>query len=159
MTTAAIPIPCALWFGGDQLAPPPSRGGCWLRADALVSDLADGEPPFLAQETGAALTEAGMPEALAREEVSHWTPEMRKAILKLYRSARNAAEEWTQDMDRLPQRGMVFWGDDDPFVPVETAERFTEALGVPLHRHADTGHWSVVEKADQLAEKLRGHWA
>jgi pimeloyl-ACP methyl ester carboxylesterase len=107
----------------------------------------------------AALTEAGMPEALAREEVSHWTPEMRKAILKLYRSARNAAEEWTQDMDRLPQRGMVFWGDDDPFVPVETAERFTEALGVPLHRHADTGHWSVVEKADQLAEKLRGHWA
>ena len=83
---------------------------------------------------------------------------MKRAILKLYRSARDAAQEWTTDLDRLPDRGLVFWGDDDPFVPVETAIRFCNSVGVPLHREANTGHWSVVEKADTLATLLKTHW-
>ncbi|WP_169712634.1 alpha/beta fold hydrolase [Henriciella aquimarina] len=106
-----------------------------------------------------ALAEAGMPEALAREEATHWTPDMRKAILRLYRSARHVSREWTQDLDRLPDRGLVFWGDDDPFVPVETAERFCRTTGAPLHRNANTGHWSVVERADAFARLLRDLWA
>ncbi|WP_300376851.1 alpha/beta fold hydrolase [Henriciella sp.] len=105
------------------------------------------------------LNQAGLPAGLAREEASHWTPDMRRAILRLYRSARHVADEWTRDLERLPDRGMVFWGDDDPFVPVGTAERFCQRLNVPLHRNADTGHWSIVEKAGRFAELLKSHWA
>ena len=106
-----------------------------------------------------ALEEAGLPGGLAREEASHWSPQMRRAILKLYRSARHMAREWTQDLGRLPDRGLVFWGDDDPFVPVETAERFCERYNVPLHRNPDTGHWAIVEQADRFAELLKSFWA
>lgn len=106
-----------------------------------------------------ALAEAGLPSTLARKEAAHWTPPMRKAILKLYRSAKNVANEWSGNLDQLPKRGMVFWGDDDPFVPVETAERFAADVGVPLHRNANTGHWSVVERADKFADLLKAHWA
>mgnify|MGYP002815019115 CR=1 FL=1 len=54
-------------------------------------------------------------------------------------------------LGRLPQQGLVFWGDDDPFVPPETAERFCRITNTPLYRNADTGHWSIVEKADTFA--------
>ncbi|MEM5517034.1 alpha/beta hydrolase [Henriciella sp. AS95] len=104
------------------------------------------------------LAKAGLPATLARKEASHWTPHMRKAILKLYRSAKTVASEWSQGLDKLPERGMVFWGDDDPFVPVETAERFCAETGVPLHRNANTGHWSVVERAEEFATLLKTHW-
>ena len=107
----------------------------------------------------AALKQAGLPGDLAWEEARHWTPDMRKAILRLYRSARKVGQEWSGDLDRLPDRGMVFWGDDDPFVPVETAERFCAQVGVPLHRNGNTGHWSVVQKAGIFASLLRKHWA
>lgn len=106
-----------------------------------------------------ALAQAGLPATLARKEASHWTPHMRKSILKLYRSAKNIASEWTQNLDELPERGLVFWGDDDPFVPVETAERFAAQTGVSLHRYGNTGHWSVVERAGEFAERLRALWA
>ncbi|RIJ26343.1 alpha/beta hydrolase [Henriciella barbarensis] len=104
------------------------------------------------------LEAAGMPQALARHEADHWSPHMRKSILRLYRSAKNIAEEWTPDLDKLPERGLVFWGDDDPFVPVETAQRFCATTGIPLHRNANTGHWSVVEKAAAFAKLLKAHW-
>lgn len=104
------------------------------------------------------LAAAGMPAALARHEADQWSPHMRKAILQLYRSAKNIAEEWTDDLHKLPGRGLVFWGDDDPFVPVETAERFCAETNTPLHRNANTGHWSVVEKAPEFAKLLRAHW-
>lgn len=106
-----------------------------------------------------ALAEAGLPATLARKEASYWTPHMRRAILKLYRSAKNAAYEWSKDLDRLPRNGLVFWGDKDPFVPVATAEKFCAETGIPLHRHADAGHWSIVEKADQFAALLKHLWS
>lgn len=104
------------------------------------------------------LAAAGMPAALARHEADQWSPHMRKAILQLYRSARDIAEEWTGDLHKLPDNGLVFWGDDDPFVPVETAERFCAETKTTLHRNANTGHWSVVEKAPEFAKLLKAHW-
>ncbi|WP_084418379.1 alpha/beta fold hydrolase [Henriciella litoralis] len=107
----------------------------------------------------AALTAAGMPAAMAKHETAHWSPDMRKAILRLYRSARNVSSEWTDELDRLPSRALVFWGDDDPFVPTETAERFCSRLRIPLHRNSKTGHWSIVERADHLSNLLKALWA
>ena len=105
-----------------------------------------------------ALSQAGMPQTLAREEAAHWDKRMRQSILKLYRSARHIAVEWTDKLDQLPERGLIFWGDDDPFVPVETAEAFAARTKIPLHRQANTGHWSIVERADAFAALLKTLW-
>lgn len=140
----------------------PEPGYKWHRTARIWQTPLVGEA-FMAMtgrpRLAAALKQAGLPDDLAWEEARHWTPEMRRAILKLYRSARHLSREWTDDLNRLPSRGMVFWGDDDPFVPVATAERFCKAVDVPLHRNGNTGHWSIVEQAGKFAGLLRGHWA
>lgn len=105
------------------------------------------------------LHEAGIPADLASTEASHWSPHMRKSILRLYRSARTAGEEWWDDTKKLPDRGMVFWGEDDPYVPVWVAEKFCGHTGARLEKQAKTGHWSVIERADALADLLKAHWA
>lgn len=103
-----------------------------------------------------ALHAAGLPADMASLEAAHWSPHMRRAILKLYRSAKTAGADWWADLTSLPsETGLVFWGDDDPYVPVWVAESFCEHTGAPLMRQANTGHWSVVQRADILADTLR----
>lgn len=118
---------------------------------------------FMALTSRKRLTEAfvqsGVPREIGEIEAQHWDRSMKSSILKLYRSAKHVAPEWAKDLARLPDRGMVFWGDDDPFVSVETAERFCQQTKVPLHRLGNTGHWSVVERAGEFASLLRSHWA
>lgn len=106
-----------------------------------------------------ALHAAGLPADLASREVSHWSPHMRKSILRLYRSAKTAGEEWWPEAESLPARGLVFWGEDDPYVPTWVAEKFCAHTGATLERQPATGHWSVVERADVLAGLLKRHWA
>ena len=102
---------------------------------------------------------AGIPADLASTEASHWSPHMRRSILKLYRSAKNAGSEWWEATANLPERGLVFWGEDDPYVPSWVAESFCDATDAALEKQANTGHWSVIERADVLAERLKAHWA
>lgn len=106
-----------------------------------------------------ALHAAGLPADLASREASHWSPHMRKSILRLYRSAKTAGVDWWLDVDNLPDRGMVFWGENDPYVPTWVAEKFCAHTGAALEKQSKTGHWSVVERADILAERLKQHWA
>ncbi len=105
------------------------------------------------------LHEAGIPADLASVEASHWSPHMRSAILKLYRSAKTVGVDWWEDTKNLPNRGLVFWGEDDPYVPAWIAEKFCAQTGATLQKQCDTGHWSVIERADTLADLLRQHWA
>lgn len=101
---------------------------------------------------------AGIPADLASKEASHWSPDMRRAILKLYRSAKNTGADWWEGMQNLPDRGMVFWGEADPYVPVWVADKFCAHTGAGLEKQPRTGHWSVIERADVLAGLLREHW-
>lgn len=105
-----------------------------------------------------ALHAAGLPADLASREASHWTPHMRKSILKLYRSAKTAGTDWWPEVSNLPARGLVFWGEDDPYVPTSIAEKFCAHTGAALEKQNQTGHWSVVEQADVLAGLLKQHW-
>jgi len=106
-----------------------------------------------------ALHAAGIPADLASKEASHWSPDMKRAILKLYRSAKTAGTDWWDATKHLPERGLVFWGVDDPYVPVEIAEKFCAQTSTRLEKQMDTGHWSIIERADVLAGLLRKHWA
>ncbi|MEM7329730.1 MAG: alpha/beta hydrolase [Pseudomonadota bacterium] len=105
-----------------------------------------------------ALHAAGIPADLASKEASHWSPHMRRAILKLYRSAKFVGSEWWDDTKHLPDRGLVFWGEDDPYVPTWIADKFCAATGARLEKQPNTGHWSIIERADILAGHLDQLW-
>lgn len=108
---------------------------------------------------GKALRDSGIPADLAKIEASHWNSDMKKAILRLYRSAKTAGADWYEDIDKLPAKGLIFWGDDDPYVPYAIAEKFAADTDARLERQADTGHWSIIERTDELAVLLKDHWA
>ncbi|MEL6858283.1 MAG: alpha/beta hydrolase [Pseudomonadota bacterium] len=105
-----------------------------------------------------ALHAQGLPADLASKEASHWSPHMKKAILRLYRSAKTAGSDWWPETANLPKRGLVFWGVDDPYVPVEIADKFCAATGAGLLKQEKTGHWSIIERADVLANTLQTFW-
>lgn len=105
-----------------------------------------------------ALHAEGVPADLASKEASHWSPHMKKSILRLYRSAKTVGVDWWPEVQNLPERGLVFWGVDDPYVPTEIAEKFCAETGVQLLKQEKTGHWSIIERADVMAEALKRHW-
>lgn len=113
------------------------------------------------QNFGKALKEAGMPDPLARQEVVYWQSSMRSSILKLYRSARGLrfSGEWEDDLKNLPEKGLLLWGQYDPFVDLSVGERFAERWNYPLHVLENAGHWGVHEHADDVAAQLKTLWA
>lgn len=107
------------------------------------------------------LAAAGLPEEMASHEATHWKRDMRSAILKLYRSARGLriTPSWEDDLADLPERGLVLWGETDPYVTLDVAERFQKRWGYPLHIERGAGHWAIIERAPSIAEQLKKHWA
>ncbi len=107
------------------------------------------------------LAAQGMPADIAREEAEQWqNKDKRRAILKLYRSARGLSFEhdWARDLDRLPPNGALVWGANDPYVGLEVAERFAAATGVSLHIVEKAGHWAIAERPVEVAAALRTFW-
>jgi pimeloyl-ACP methyl ester carboxylesterase len=106
-----------------------------------------------------ALIAGGMPASVAAEEAQQIDVTMRRAILRLYRSAVNVGAEWGGALSGLAPRGLIFWGDADPFVERGVAERFSARWGVPLHIEPGAGHWALIERPRPAAEQLQRHWA
>jgi pimeloyl-ACP methyl ester carboxylesterase len=106
-----------------------------------------------------ALNDLGMPSAVAAHEANQLNLTMRQCILALYRSAVHVGKEWAGPDGAMPPRGLVIWGDADPFVGFDVAQRFCERHGVPLHREAGAGHWAMIERPASVAEALIAHWA
>ncbi|MDJ0922765.1 MAG: alpha/beta hydrolase [Henriciella sp.] len=123
----------------------------------IIGELVMALAPAAALKKG--LADQGLPTDLAAEEAAHWNGTMKGAILKLYRSAKTAGTDWYDEIDKLPERGLIFWGVDDPYVPVEIAEKFAADTSAALSKQTQTGHWSIVERAPELAEALKAHWA
>lgn len=107
------------------------------------------------------LAEQGMPADLAKEEAAQWAnKDKRRAILKLYRSARglNFQRDWARDLDRLPANGALIWGEDDPYVDPSVAERFAADNDTPLTLIEGAGHWAIAERPQAVATALRAFW-
>lgn len=111
------------------------------------------------RDFAAGLAVLGMPQPIAKHEAKFWTPSMRRSILALYRSAKTAGDEWGNDLSKLPGRGLVLWGADDPFVPLAIAERFAKRWKTPLHVEQGVGHWGIIQRPDAFAARLKQHWA
>jgi pimeloyl-ACP methyl ester carboxylesterase len=110
------------------------------------------------------LAAQGMPAAIAAEEAAQWANrDKRRAILRLYRSARALGfrRDWASDAElaRLPVQGALIWGEDDPYVGIEVAERTAARHRLPLHRIAKAGHWAIAERPAEVAAALRAFWA
>lgn len=106
----------------------------------------------------ATLVAEGMPEAQARREAEGVDATMKEAILRLYRSAVSVGEEW-YDATFVPRApGLVFWGEDDPYVGVRFADRLAERTGALLLRLAGIGHWVPQQRPQALAAALEELW-
>ncbi|XBQ16546.1 MAG: alpha/beta fold hydrolase [Oceanicaulis sp.] len=109
----------------------------------------------------AALEEARVPAAAAREVASHGDETMKAAILKLYRSAVTIGTDWAGSIPGLAGAGpgLVLWGEHDPYASVAVGERLAARTGARFHMFDDCGHWWPYERAEQTAAMLKAHWA
>jgi pimeloyl-ACP methyl ester carboxylesterase len=108
------------------------------------------------------LAAQGMPADIAAEEAEQWrNKDKRRAILKLYRSAKGLsfAHDWARDIDRLPAQGALIWGADDPYVPLSVAQRFSANTGIPLTVVDRAGHWAIAERPVEVAAALHRFWS
>lgn len=120
---------------------------------------------FMALSTPAKLAEglaaAGMPADIAAEEAAQWAnKDKRRAILKLYRSAKGLsfAHDWALDIGKLPANGALVWGAGDPYVELSVAERFAANTGTPLTVIEGAGHWAIAERPHAVAAALTAFW-
>lgn len=103
----------------------------------------------------------GMPADIAAEEAVQWAnKDKRRAILRLYRSAKGLSFEhdWARDIDKLPANGQLVWGEDDPYVELSVAQRFAANTGTPLAVIEGAGHWAIAERPDAVATALTAFW-
>ncbi len=121
---------------------------------------------FMALSKPAKLAEGlaaqGMPADIAAEEAAQWQSKAkRRAILKLYRSAKglNFGHDWAQGIAKLPANGALIWGAGDPYVELLVAERFSANTGIPLTVIEGAGHWAIAERPVEVAAALRDIWA
>lgn len=106
-----------------------------------------------------ALIDQGLPTDLAAHEAQAYDATMKRAILRLYRSAKNVGTEWDAEIDSISSDGLVFWGEQDPYVPLWVGQAFVERTGATMRTYPDAAHWSIVQKSEELAKELRALWA
>lgn len=108
------------------------------------------------------LAAQGMPADIAAEEAEQWrNKDKRRAILKLYRSAKGLSfsHDWARDIDKLPAQGALIWGAGDPYVPLSVAERYAANTGTPLTVIDGAGHWAIAERPAEVAAALHRFWS
>lgn len=107
------------------------------------------------------LIEEGLPEDIAAEESSHWNKSTRRCILGLYRSAKGLrfTGDWLSDLACLPAKGLVLWGENDPYVDARFGESFAAGCAVPFHIGADAGHWMIAQRPAFATQHLKPLWA
>lgn len=108
------------------------------------------------------LAEQGMPAGIAEEEAAQWAnKDKRRAILKLYRSAKGLSFEhdWARDIGKLPANGALVWGEGDPYVELSVAQRFARRTATPLTVIERAGHWAIAERPVEVAAALHRFWS
>lgn len=88
-------------------------------------------------------------------------PAMRAAILRLYRNTTPSEHpEWEEGFRRLKVSALIIWGRQDPYIPVETAERFHRDLeGSSLVLLDDAGHLVPEDKPEEVGQLIESFYA
>ncbi|MGA9277956.1 alpha/beta fold hydrolase [Ilumatobacter sp.] len=103
----------------------------------------------------------GLPSEIAAELAPALDADMGRAILALYRSAREP--ELQALADRLAASdhgpGAVITATDDSYVAADLATPVAERLGVPEIRLDGQGHWWMVSDPERAADRLIAFWS
>ena len=111
-----------------------------------------------AEGLAAALVAAGVPAADAAETATHVDPTMKDCILKLYRSAVRAGDEWEDDLKRVSAPGLVLWGEKDPYAGVEFGARLAEKTRARFVAFPACSHWWQLERPIEVTAELERFW-
>jgi pimeloyl-ACP methyl ester carboxylesterase len=106
----------------------------------------------------AALVAAGVPVADAAQTAARVDPTMKDCILKLYRSAVRAGDEWEGDLKSVSAPGLVLWGEKDPYAAVEFGARLAQKTRARFVSFPGCSHWWQVERPMEVAGELERHW-
>ena len=107
----------------------------------------------------AALVAAAVPAADAASAAEHLDATMKQSILALYRSAVRVGAEWEADLRRAPARGLLLWGEKDPYAAPSFGRRLAERTRARFVELAGCGHWWQLERPADVAKELEGHWS
>lgn len=86
------------------------------------------------------------------------TPQAKRAVLRLYRAVRrDSIAPWEAGFRRAAAQVpvLVLWGDGDPYIPGEFADRVHARKVV---RFAGAGHWVQVVEPRRFADELRAFY-
>jgi pimeloyl-ACP methyl ester carboxylesterase len=86
------------------------------------------------------------------------TPQMKKAVLKLYRATNpENFVGWEDRLLALTARvpTLVLWADHDPYISPRFAQRYRAKKVVHF---LETGHWVMLEHPDKVAIELKAFW-
>jgi pimeloyl-ACP methyl ester carboxylesterase len=103
----------------------------------------------------------GFPEDIAREMKQGIDAEMARCILALYRDAAQPAMRalGSRFIEQSPKRGLVIIAENDHYAgPHETHEEIATAVGAKVRHLEGCGHWWMLEKPEEAARMLAGHW-
>lgn len=100
-----------------------------------------------------------LPKGYERKAWQFVTPEMKRAVLKLYRLLdRDIFLGWEDRLRAVAGRvpTLVIWGDHDPYI----SPKFADHFGAQNVRHfPNAGHWPQVEQPIEVARLLAEHFA
>jgi pimeloyl-ACP methyl ester carboxylesterase len=106
-----------------------------------------------------ALVAAGVAEADAAESAGLVDATMERCILALYRSAVRVGEEWEPDLSQIAARGLVLWGENDPYAAARFGARLAERTGARFVSFPGCSHWWQLERAEAVAGEFERLWA
>jgi pimeloyl-ACP methyl ester carboxylesterase len=113
------------------------------------------------EERAAQLATLGIPTDMATSIAEDQVPQMGRAILDLYRSARQPAmAEAGRELERARARpGLSLLATEDPYVGSdETRRRAAERAGAHTEVLSGLGHWWMVQDPARGAAALRRFW-
>jgi pimeloyl-ACP methyl ester carboxylesterase len=87
-------------------------------------------------------------------DLSMSRPSVRRMVLRLYRSiSPKDFVGWEDRLLALTSRvpTLILWGDKDPYISPEYAERFGTAR---VEHFPENGHWLAIEAPDEVAQRL-----
>ena len=94
-----------------------------------------------------------LPQPVADESWPHFDQGTQRAILQLYRtSPEDALARAGLDLGRIDCPALVVWGDRDPYLPHEFADRYATALGgeAEILHLPEAGHWPWLDRPDVI---------
>ena len=100
----------------------------------------------------------GMSDRLLRTEGPHINAEMKRSILRLYRSAVNLGPEWGRDISGLPAHGCIIACENDHFVPPRVARDLSKRSGAPLYVIPAAGHWTIYDSPARFTRLIAANW-